>query len=422
MGNTTRREFLGQGLTAAALTGLGASTFMVGKSSAAGAPNSPRIGIIGCGGQGCYNMGVIVRHVVAVADPDLSHVANAVKIADKAGLHVDTYQDFRRMLDRDDIDGVLISTPDHWHALAMILSCQAGKDVYCEKPLTRQLDEGKAMVKAARRYGRVVQTGSQQRSSGEFRQAVELVRNGYLGKITQVEVGIPNANYGGKDVPGAPIPEGFDYDLWLGPAEWRPYNPRYVHYNFRFFWCFAGGQMTNWGAHHLDITQWALDKDGSGPVKISGSPTMKPEQPWEVPFEVDVNYEYADGTPVHLATHNRSGVTFKGTKGTLYVNRGHIEASDKDILRLNTREFPIQVSYSREHHQNWFECMATRKKPICDVEIGHRSVSMCHLGNIAMRTGHTLEWDPVKETIVGDPEAAKLLTYDYRLPYFMPTI
>jgi predicted dehydrogenase len=295
-------------------------------------------------------------------------------------------------------------------------ACAAGKDVYCEKPLTLVIDEGRKMVRAARRYNRIVQTGSQQRSDDRFRLACELVRNGRLGKIKNIEVGLPGPNWTPPPVPDGPPPAELDYDFWLGPAPYRPYNPKRVHYLFRFFWNYSGGQMTNFGAHHLDIVQWALGMDNSGPVSAEATATFQKDGWYETPEKFDVTYTYADGTPVHCGTGYRGGITFVGERGTIWVNRGKLEGP-KDLLASTFSGTDTRLYVSADHYENWLECLRTRKLPICDVEIGHRSATVCHLGNIAVRTGRKVRWDPEAERVVGDREQARMTHYDYRAPW-----
>jgi predicted dehydrogenase len=331
------------------------------------------------------------------------------------------------LLEDKSIDAVLISTPDHWHALASIHACEAGKDVYCEKPLTLFIAEGQALVKAVRRYKRVFQTGSQQRSSPEFRKACEYIRSGRLGKIKTVKIGLPGVNYTSRAKSpsvsdGQPPPE-LDYDLWLGPAPSRPYNENRVHYLFRFFWDYAGGQMTNWGAHHLDITQWALGMDDSGPISAEGAAVFNAEKLYETPETFDVTFKYANGTVVDCSSGTSKypgGITFEAEKGSIHVNRGKLSSTPEEILTQPLTEADVKLYASNDHHQNWLDCIKTRKDPICTAEIGHRSATICHLGNIAIRTGKKLAWDPHKEQIVGDPDLAKWLHRDYRSPWKLP--
>jgi predicted dehydrogenase len=328
--------------------------------------------------------------------------------------------DYRRLLDRKDIDAVVICTPDHWHALTTIHACQAGKDVYCEKPLSLTIAEGRKMVEAARGHQRVVQTGSQQRSAPEFRRACELVRNGGLGKVHTILVGLPKCNHAGAPKPDSDPPSGLDYDFWLGPAPQRPYNESRVHYYFRFFWDYSGGQMTNFGAHHLDIAQWALGMDDSGPVATEGTGAFHPQNWHEVSEKCRVTHTYADGTKVIVGQQEGEipvGVTFLGDQGKLFVNRGKLIAEPKELLEQELGANAVRLEESPNHHANFLECVKSRARPICDVEIGHRSATVCHLGNIAIRLGRKLAWDPSREEFVGDDEVNTWLSRPYRAPW-----
>ncbi|WP_439626665.1 Gfo/Idh/MocA family oxidoreductase [Gemmata sp.] len=426
MSQPTRRSFLKSSAAAGALLSLPASTYRAALLAAQKPSESVRIACIGVGAQGRGNMGAVRKNVVAVCDVDKDRVASAAAELEKAGTKAQTFNDYRKVLESKDIDAVLISTPDHWHALPTVDACRAGKDVYTEKPLSLVVTEGRAMVKAARDNKRIVQTGSQQRSGKEFRQACELVRNGVLGKLTQVKVGLPGPNWTSKAktaVPDADPPAALDYDFWVGPAPERKYNVNRSHYLFRFFWDYSGGQQTNFGAHHLDIAQWGLGMDESGPVAVEGSATFNKDKWFETPETAKQTFTYANGVNVLCSLGSGgypSGVTFEGEKGTISVNRGSISVTlngEKvaDPYKLATGDVKLYVSNG--HHANWIECIKTRKLPICDVEIGHRSATVCHLGNIAIRTGKKLQWDPAKEEIVGDKEAAAMLTKEYRKPW-----
>jgi predicted dehydrogenase len=412
----TRRHFFMQ----AGAAGLG---LMASSATSRALPPSEqvRVAMIGIGGQGLSNLRKLLANVVAVCDVDSARLAGAKKLVEATkGQTCDAVGDFRRLLDRKDIDAVAISTPDHWHALPTVLACQAGKDVYTEKPLSLTVLEGQTMVTAARKDKRIVQTGSQQRSDDKFRLACELVRSGALGTLKAVKVGLPGVNFKGPAVPDSTPPAELDYDFWLGPAPKKPYNGRHVHYDFRFFWDYSGGQLTNWGAHHLDIVQWALGMDESGPVSIEGTPKYHPERWYEVPESFDLVYTYTSGLPVLCGQKHRGGVTFEGEKGSLWVNRGKIESTPADILKKP--QVTEQLYVSKNHHANWLECIKTRKAPICDVGIGHRSATVCHLGNIALRTGRKITWDPARETIVADSEAAAMLSRPYRSPWVLPEL
>ncbi len=428
-----RRAFLKR----AGTVSLGATTLVAAPSlflnrtrAQTGAPPSEaiRVGIIAVGGQGRSNMmaPTMVKHVVAVCDVDTSHVAQAQKqLKEKTGIEAKGSGDYRALLENKDIDAVLIATPDHWHTLPAIHACQAGKDVYVEKPLTLTIHEGWAMVKAARYYNRIVQTGSQQRSwrDEKFRRACEYVRSGRIGDIKAVRVGLPGVNWTKEPlVPDSAPPAELDYDMWLGPAPERPYNKHRVHYYFRFFWDYSGGQMTNWGAHHLDITQWALNMDESGPVAVSARAEYDPQKRYEVPGWFEITYTYANGVTVICGQSHRIGTTFEGQDGIIYVDRGKLESSVKGAIEEPLGQDEVQLTVSRDHHQNWFDSIKSRKPPICDVAIGHRSATVCHLGNIAVQTGKPLKWDPAKEQIVGDPVQVKQYGYEYRKPWELPKI
>ena len=434
---TPRREFLRQcGTTAAA--GF-AFPMIVDRRVLGGAAAPPpservRVGFIGVGrgnagtgGQGIANLKAIQKEkgaeVVAVCDIDKDHLAKAKVLAESTGRPCLAFADYRRLLDDKSIDAVVVSTPDHWHALPTIDACAAGKDVYCEKPLGLTVAEGKAMIKAAREHNRIVQTGSQQRSDDRFRLACELVRSGRLGKIESIRVSLPTVNFKGPGVPDSSPPANLDYQTWLGPAADRPYNVNRVHYYFRFFWDYSGGQMTNFGAHHLDIVQWALGRDESGPVAIEATSRFQKDGWYEVPEKSEIVYTYDDGIKVTCEQGGKAGpnVLFQGSKGSIAVSRGKIESNPPEILKTPLESGDVHLYVSKNHHANWLECIKTRALPICDVAIGHRSATVCHLGNIAIRTARKLKWDPVAETIVGDPEAAKMLGRTYRAPWHLPS-
>jgi predicted dehydrogenase len=319
---------------------------------------------------------------------------------------------------------VVISTPDHWHALPTIHACQADKDVYCEKPLTLTIAEGRKMVQVARSHERIVQTGSQQRSDERFRFACELVRSGKIGNVQRVLVGIPNVNFKGPPVPDSVPPPELNYDMWLGPAPQRPYNELRVHYNFRFFWDYSGGQMTNFGAHHVDIAQWGLGMDDSGPVEIEGDVQYHKDGWVEVPVSGRITYRYANGVELIVGQGQKdcpSGATFIGSEGTVYVTRGKITSTPAELTKDLKVDLPVKLYASKDHHANFRECVVSRQLPICDVEIGHRSATACHLGNIAARLGRKIRWDPAKEQIVGDEEAARMVSRPYRAPWVLPS-
>ncbi len=425
MPQVTRRSFLRASAAGGAFLTLPATTYRAALLAEDKPSETIRVACVGLGGQGRGNMNAIRKNVVALCDVDTDHLATASKAMEKGGTKFTTAADYRKLLESKDIDAVLCSTPDHWHALVAVDACKAGKDVYCEKPLTLFVAEGRTLVKAARASKRIVQCGSQQRSSKEFRQACELVRNGTLGKLKEVKVGLPGPNWSGPPVMDSDPPAALDYDRWLGPAPHRAFNTKRVHYLFRFFWDYSGGQQTNFGAHDLDIAQWGLGMDDSGPTTIEGTATFNKDKWFETPVTAKQTFTYANGVPVHCtlgAGGNPGGVTFEGEKGTIYVKRGAITVTlggEKvaDPYKLPTGDVKLYVS--KGHHADWLECIKTRKLPICDAEIGHRSATVCHLGNIAIRTGRKLTWDPKTETIAGDKEASAMLSKEYRKPWVL---
>ena len=405
----SRRSFL------KASTALATAPLFV-PASAFGANNRINVGVIGIGKQGEYHLGHLVRNqkencrVVAVADCYTMFREKGVAMAGGEG-ECKGYTDYREVLSRDDVDAVLIALPDHWHAIPAIEAAAAGKDIYCEKPLSLTIHETREMVSAARRYARVFQTGSQQRSSPEFRKACELVRNGYIGQVKEVIVSI-----GGParhcDLPAETTPEGLDWDRWLGPAPYRPFNAvlRPPHNDsfpsWRNYWDYSGGGMTDWGAHHFDIAQWGLGMDHTGPVQVI-PPDGKDVK--------DLTYVYANGIPMRRA--DGPGVRFVGTEGTIDVNRGLLRTAPENLRTIELSPNDLRLYSSNNHHHDWFNCIRTRQRPICDVEIGARSVTVCHLGNIAYRLERPLKWDPQKGQFVNDDLANRMLHRAYRGPW-----
>lgn len=320
---------------------------------------------------------------------------------------VPVYTDFRELLARKDVDAVVIATPDHWHAAMAVRAAEAGKDIYCEKPLALTVKEGRAMVNAARKYNRVFQTGSMQRSWPEFRQAAELIRNGYIGEVKsiKVSVGPPPKSY---DLPAEPIPEGLDWNAWLGPnspvafnSELAPPISKDVFPNWRNYREFGGGMVTDWGAHMFDIVQWALNMDDSGPVEVF-APDGK-----EHPF---LTYRYENGiTMTHEKWDWSNAILFTGTEGELRVQRRKIETTPASLATRVIGETEKHVYKSENHYKDFFDAMRKRSKPICDVEIGHRTASVCNIGNIAYQLNRSLQWNPKKESFKNDKEANALL-------------
>jgi len=396
------------------------------------------LGFIGTGDLGRrHHMGVLLGHegikervdIAAVCDVDANRVSEAARMCmERANRRVGVYEDYRRLLDRNDLDAVFVVTPDHWHTLVALAAIEAGKDIYCEKPLTLTVNDGKALVAAARRYGTVFQTGSQQRSDGRFRKACELVRNGKIGRIKRVDT-VLHAVGPGEWKPAETPPAHLNWNFWLGPAPYVDYRPNCVHYQFRWLYDYSGGVMTDWGAHHNDIAQWALGMDGSGPVEVDGTEaTFHEHGPYNVPARFDVRYRYANGVELVCHTNDQScddgtkfgnGVKFTGENGWIVVSRGDLQASDPDILKIELGANDVRLYHSENHHKNFLDCIQTRDRCICDVEIGHRSVSVCHIGNISMRLGRALRWDPAREQFVDDETANRMLSRSMRAPWHL---
>ncbi|GAB6166272.1 Gfo/Idh/MocA family oxidoreductase [Thermostilla marina] len=393
-----------------------------------------RIGIggIGIGRRGMQVFGGMpsLGRIVAIADVNLPRgKANAAQFG------ADAYQDYRKLLERKDVDAIVTATPDHWRAIVCIHAAQAGKDIYAEKPMTLTIHEGRQVVKAVRKYGRVFQTGSQQRSMPANRLACELVRNGRIGKIREVIA----ANYPSPwecAFPGQPVPEGLDWDMWCGPAPLVPYHPDLYAPRANPGWIsfrpYSGGEITGWGAHGFDQIQWALGKDDTGPVEIwtegpkFNPPTYtKPEsraRGEEICRVPKVCFKYADGVVVRLDNGPPGGGIFIGDKGKITIDRARFVVEPRELAKPPYDDFTVHLYESTNHLLNWLECIKTREKPICDVEIGHRSTTVCHLCNIARWVGRPLKWDPVKEQFEGDDEANALLDRERRKPYVLPEV
>lgn len=426
-----RREFLRTTMLAGAAAAVPSfiSPRVFGSPKSVAPSDRIRLGFIGVGNRGGQNLGSFLEltdrvDVVALCDVDSKYLADALgKVEKTSGRACATYGDYRKLLESKDVDAVVISTPDHWHALPTIDACSAGKDVYCEKPLTLTIAEGQAMIAAARANKRIVQTGSQQRSDEKFRRACELVRSGRIGKVHTVRVGISGNNFG-KKVPLSDLrepPPELDYEFWLGPAPYRPYNSNHVHYNFRFFWDYSGGQMTNWGAHHLDIAQWGLGMDESGPVSAEGQARYDKGVQYEVPDWSEVTYKYPDSVTVICGQSQLEGTTFEGADGKVYVTRDKLVVTPDSIAAEPLTSSDVHLYESADHYGNWLDCIRSRKLPICDVAIGHRTATVCHLGNIAIRSQKKVNWDPVKERIIGDDDLAHMVSKPYRAPWSLPT-
>lgn len=393
--------------------------------------NKINIGCIGLGGMGSGNMHSFLElpdaRIVAVCDVDRLHAENAQNLVNQKYGSTDCalYKDFRDVLARQDIDAVMIATPDHWHAIIASSAARAGKDIYCEKPLAYTIREGRAIVDAVQRHGVVWQTGSWQRSQSHFRFACELIRNGRVGEVKTVRVGLPwgNSIHKGSTQP-APVPEHFDYDMWLGPAPYVPYNPTRCHWNFRWISDYSGGQLTDWAGHHIDIAHWGMNTELSAATEIEGYakyPAALDGQ-FDTPTDYYFEAKYAEGFTMIVADERKQekgmGVHFIGDEGWLHVSRGgHICASDNSIIQRPLSAQDIHLYESTDHHQNFLDCVRSRQKTITPVEVAHHSIMTGHLGKIAMLLGRKVNFDVQKERFINDDEANSMLWRPMRGPW-----
>jgi len=424
----SRRQFLKRttGIAAGAVT----FPYLVPSSvfGQAGRPapsNRIVMGCIGMGGQGTGDMrgflGKKEIQVVAVCDVDKKNLERAKKIVDDKYKNNDckAYHDFREVIERKNIDTLLLALPDQWHSIPAIMGARSGKDIYAEKPLARTIREGRAMCDAVHRYGRIWQTGSQQRSSGNFHRACELVRNGRIGKVHKVEVGLPTGGGTGNN-PIQPVPEGLDWDFWLGPAPWVPFRGVY-HWNWRWIMDYSGGQLTDWAGHHIDIAHWALDLERTGPVEIEGRGVYPKDGMYDAPTEYKFTCKYANGIVMTVANNKQipQGTKWYGDKGWIYVRRGRLEAEPKSVLDEVIGPDEIKLYRSRDHKQNFVDCVKSRKETIAPAEVGHRSISVGLLGEIAMLTEQKLRWNPDNEVFLNSDQANRMLSRPMRAPWHL---
>ena len=389
-------------------------------------------------------------NLVALAETYEPRLQQGVETCNKtSGGRTRPYKDFRRLLEDRDVDAVVVSLPDHWHAMATMLACAAGKDVYCEKPMTLFVREGRWMVDVARKNKRIVQVGTQQRAGKHYQAARELIRQGYIGKVVSVRMGTSRNIMPGFGTPEGAQPADFNYDMWLGPAPAHKYEPHRGLYHFRWFWDYSGGQMTNLGAHEIDILQWFLDVPGPKAVTSSGG-RFALQDDGETPDVQDALYEYDGFTSIwserEVSAGRRvgTGTEFFGTRGSLVINRAGYElfpdtkvppSNAVPVFRGQPEGGPKRVTVEPElwmqpgkmagssdeqfdlHVRGFLECVKTRKRPIADAEDGHRTATACHLANISLRTGRKIRWDAASEQIIGDSEATKMLERPYRKPW-----
>jgi predicted dehydrogenase len=431
-----RRDFLKTAPFAAA----GAACFpTIVRASALGRAGRPapsdRIVMagIGFGMQGIPNMRNFLENGdvqwVAVCDVDRGHLEEARRTVDGhyGNRACAVTRDFRELFARRDLDAVSIAVPDHWHAIVALSAVRAGLDVYGEKPLTHGLREGRALCDAVRRYGRVWQTGSWQRSVENFHRAAELVRNGRLGRIFQVEVGLPEGHWDFAETFGreavTPVPEGLDYDLWLGPAPRFPYREAAVHMNWRWNMAFGGGQLMDWVGHHVDIAHWGLGFDTTGPVAVEARGEYAKSGIYDSPVRYRVDATYADGTPLVVAggyPEIWGGTKWIGERGWIWVDRGEFRTEPAGLRNDEIGPGEVRLTRSRDHYRDFLDCVRDRALTIAPCEVAHRSASVGHLGVAAMIVGRKIRWDPATETVSGDPEAERLLALSYRAPWQLP--
>ena len=424
----SRRDFFKR--TGLATAALAFPTIIPARVLGAEAPsNRITIGCIGVGGMGTGNLhsflGQQDAHILAICDVDKNHRDGRKNDVDKHYGNTDcvTYADFRELLARTDIDAISLATPDHWHAIPAILAAKSGKDLYGEKPFSHDLNEGRAMVRALQQYGRIWQTGSWQRSQSQYRFACELVRNGRIGKVHTVEVGLPNGGPGGSEKFCEP-PADLDYDFWIGPSPWAPYSPDRTHWNWRWQLDFGGGQMMDWIGHHADIAQWGLGTELTGPVEIEPINSEFPKTGlWNAPTSYKFAAKFANGATMIVANAAQQpkgmGARWIGDKGWVWVDRGGFDTEPKSLLKEVIGPEEINLYRSPGHHRNFLDCVKSRRTTITPAEVAHRSASVGHLGQISILIGRKIRWNPDTEQILDDPAATALLGRAKRSPWHL---
>jgi predicted dehydrogenase len=418
MKRIARRDFL-RGAAA-----IGAAAAMGSRRVRAAANDRINMGVIGIGTMGRFDMSMFLTqpeiHVVAVSDVDQSRLDAAKKTvnADYQNLDCAGYADFREIIARDDIDAVLIATPDHWHALISIAAAQSGKDMYCEKPMSLTVREGRIVADAMKRNGVVYQSGTQRRSIPCFRYAVDVAKSGRLGKIHAVHTYLDPGHLAGPQAE-APVPDGFDYDRWLGQAPFAPYTPMRCHTNFRWIYDYSGGQLTDIGVHFNDLAQWGVDKDLTAPVEFEGTAEFPPaEDLFNTPVHYNVKARYADGLTLEMHDGSPRSVRFEGERGWICVDDSGVLTADPVSLldeAPKLREAFTAITY---HQRDFIECVKSRGQTIAPPEVAHRSASICHVANICLRlSGRKLRWDPETEEFADDAEANAMLARAQRQPW-----
>ena len=432
MNGLTRRDFLGKSTKAIVAAPMLGTTLA---TRAVAASDKIRVGLVGCGGMGKGDLATFFLNpevdCPVVCDIDDAHVAHAIALVEqKRGNRPNGVKDFRRVIDRRDVDVVLVATPDHWHALPTIYACQAGKDVYVEKPLGKGMTEGRAMLEAARHNNRVVQMGTQWRSGKHYADAVEFVRSGKIGTVRMVRAWAYLDWVGGiGNPPDSAPPDGVDYDLWLGPAPKRPFNPNRFHFNFRWFWDYAGGLMTDWGVHLLNICLWAMGPEpprrvfSSGGKRIIDDNTETPDTQitvYDFPsYTLIFEHQVLGGVGIGGRPH---GMSFSGSEGTVIIDAQGWEVKREPEKTLVPFKKDAEGDGRPAHVRNFLDCVKSREQPVENLEVGHFVSTMAHLGNLALRSGEQVAWDAENERIVGNKNANRLLSCPYRKPWKLPRV
>ena len=424
----SRRAWLGRA-AAGAVAPMIVPSRVLGLGGTVAPSNRIALGMLGLGSMGLRHVkGFVLEpdcRIAAVCDVDAARRGEAlaeIRAATGAGDGCAQMNDFRELIARADIDALCISLPDHWHATPVLLAARAGKDIYGEKPLALTVAQGRTMSDAVRRAGIVWQTGSWQRSTWQFRFGSELVLNGRIGTLRRVEVGLGTGS-AIPPQPTMPVPEGFDYERWLGPAPWAPYTEKRCHWNFRWILDYSGGQLTDSGAHDIDIAHWGMGMDRGGPVEVEGSGEFPADGLWDAAVRYHLVCRYANGIEMDIGSSDvhSAGVRWIGDDGWVHVNRTRIQTQPAGLV--NEPIGPEEIRLYRAppdrqgHRRNFLDCIRTRAEPIAPIETAHRSITVAHLGNIAMQLGRKLRWDPATETIAGDAMASSMLSRPMRAPW-----
>ena len=432
-GRISRRRFLAASAAAAAPAFVPASALGAeGKGGKAAASSRIVIGMIGFGNRARANarslMAEADAQIVAVCDVDKNHLAEGIDVINKGqeSSGCRGYGDFRELLGRDDLDAVVISTPDNWHGYCAVAAANRGLDIYCEKPLAHTLAEQQAIVAAVQKNKRIWQTGSWQRSQWNFRKGVELVLNGHIGKLKRVEVGLPDGHRQNPEpelvFTASPPPPELNYDMWIGPSRMEPYIPARVHRNWRWNYNVGGGQLMDWIGHHCDIAHWGMGMDDSGPLEITPVQVDFPaaDAVWNTATRYRFTCRYPRNIELVVAGGHEDiarGTKFIGEDGWVYVDRPKFEASNPAWTKNDFDPGPVKLYVSPGHERNWLDSIRSRKPTLTPVEVAHRSATPGHLGHIAMRLGRPIRWDPKKEVIVNDSEASAMLGTQMREPW-----